>query len=145
MAKYKFSREEFRVMQRVTLFLFVICPIFVFLMLGLFFYLDSVSQNSEPFKSESLFYIIVGLFVAVSIVIPIIAWIIKARRNKKKEKREQELAEIFIQQALMKYLSQFPDKNKQEFLNYLAQCPEEKRQEILLKILREYGMSSERK
>ena len=102
-------------------------------------------SRNESVNSELLFYLIVGVFAAIVIIVPIVAWRIQVNRDKRKAKTEEEIFKVFTQQALTKYLSQFPDKNKQEFLNYLAQCPEEKRQEILLKILREYGMSSERK
>ena len=139
MSKSKNYAEVYRALRPAAVVLCVVIPSLAFLVVNLCSYLDSVSQNSEPFQSEALFYVIVGLFVAAIIAIPIVAWIIKGRRNKKKEKSEREIAEIFIQQALMKYLSQFPDKNKQEFLNYLSQCPEVKRQEILLDIWKKYG------
>ena len=99
----------------------------------------------ESVNSELIFYLIVGIFVAIVIGVPIVVWRVQVNRDKKKAKAEKEIFKAFTQQALTKYLSQFPEKNRQEFLNYLAQCPEEKRQEILLKILREYGMSADRK
>lgn len=58
------------------------------------------------------------------------------QQNEEEEKRRMEES---AQRVLMKYLSQFPEKNRQEFFNYLKQCPALKRQEMLQKILYKYG------
>ena len=138
--RYYFSKNFLR----LACFPLIQLPIIAIIMGYVIYGIYSLSLH-ESGNSEMIFYLIAGSFAAIVIGVPLIAWRVQVNRNKKKAKAEKEIFKAFTQQTLTKYLSQFPEKNRQEFLNYLAQCPEEKRQEILLKILREYGMSADRK